>query len=517
MKQCLRALLCLCFIFSATRSFSQSTGYISCPDVPANQGAFYKAKKTTNGYITLGQSGSGFSNHEVIYWDANFHTQWNLNFAGAVVLYWIDVIELNDGNFLAFGANQNHTGCNIAVKISPAGAIVWQREYYLSGTFLTSFAVSKAAGNDPGFVFGGGACAASAFLIRCDADGNIVWQHEYFITGSSGVETTQTIIAENNAYILGGNLGFGAQNDVFITKVDSTGTCLWSNYVSEPTYNQIPAKMIKLSTGNYAMLCQYNSNPNYAQLIYYFNSTGAVTGGTKFLGPAQEQIDLVDLAEISGGRTILVGDINDSPMKFLYMELSATGAIIWQKKSVGVTGNYLNGFNSAIAKTPGGKFACFGGSYQDGRTIAVIDSLGAGYCNGVAATVSAVTPETYTSTATTPIIIAPNVLTAVVTNTSNTLTLTSSTLCGTVGMDESARTDELLSVYPNPAHDVITLWAGEKELVNAEVVFWNVLGEKVYAVSGSSSTIDISGLTAGVYLMEVVVDGERVVKRVVKE
>ena len=74
-----------------------------------------------------------------------------------------------------------------------------------------------------------------------------------------------------------------------------------------------------------------------------------------------------------------------------------------------------------------------------------------------------------------------------------------------------------LSVYPNPANDKITLVMGDKDLSNAVVTFWNVLGEKVCVVRGASSTIDISMLTAGVYLMEVVLDGERVVKRVIKE
>jgi hypothetical protein len=515
MKQLLRALLCFVLITNATTSFSQ-TGYLSVP-APSNLGSFSKANKTTNGYIALGTSGSANASHDIVYLDANFDPQWTLCFPSAVVLIWHDAIELNDGNFLAFGANQNHSGgCNIAIKISPSGAILWQREYYLSGTFLTAFCVSKAAGNDPGFVFGGGACAASSFLIRCDADGNILWQHQYYITGGSGVQSTVSVLAENNAYVLSGNIAFASQNDVYLTKVDSAGNWTWSTVVSEPILNEIPVKTIRLSTGNYAMICQYNSNPNYSQLVYFFNSTGSITGGKKFTGPTQNQIDFKDIVETSGGGTIIVGSMYDPPMKFLYLSLDATGNVLWQNKSIGSPGNFANGMNSAVAKTPQGNFACFGASYYDARAIGIVDNTGAGYCNTTPAGLIASLPDAYTMQTTTPVIIPPNVLTVLVTNANTTLTLTSTNICGAVGVNE-VKADELLSVYPNPAMDKITLVMEGKELNTAVVTFWNVLGKQVYVVKGAATPIDISMLEAGVYLMEVVVDGERSVGRVVKE
>lgn len=514
MKKILLSLLCLT---GAVNLFSQSTGHIGIPD-PAQQGSISKIHRTsTNHYISCGTSGSGFSQHEIIYWDSNFDPVWNQYFASAAVLYWIDVIETNDGNFVAFGANQNNSGSNIAVKFTPAGTILWQKEYYISGNFLTSFCISKAAGNDPGFIFGGGACAASSFLVRCDASGNILWQHEYFITSSSGVQTTWSIIPENNAYVIGGNWLNGSQNDVYFTKVDSSGTWQFTNLVNEPTYNEIPVKMIKLTTGNYAMICQYNSNPNYYQCVYYFNSNGQVFQGTKFTGPGNVQIDINDIAETTGGQTILVGDINDSPMKYLFMELNASGAVTWQKKATGVTPGYLNGTCYNVAKTASGNYAIAGAAYTDGRTITVIDTTGAGFCNAVASTVTVTGPDTYTNTAFTPVIISPNVLAQTVSNTSSQLTLTNSTLCGTTGMEETAATEGMLLVFPNPASDELHISFGDKAVTNAPVIFYNVLGEKVLSETISASALDISSLTKGVYLVEVTTQEGKFVKRIVKE
>jgi hypothetical protein len=516
MKKILLATICL-FILSDTTLLAQTPGYVYCID-PAHQAYMKKARATsTNHYISVGQSGPGFANHEVLYWDANFNLLWNLNFPTVAVLGWTDIIETNDGNFIAFAANQNNNGCNIAIKITPAGTVLWQKEYYLSGTFFTSFSISKAAGNDPGFVFGGGACAASAFLVRCDEDGTILWQHEYYLPGGSGVQTTQSIIAENDAYMICGNLQIGLQFEVWITKVDSAGAWTWSNRVDEPLGNQIPVKAIKLSTGNYAMICQTNSNPNYVQYIYYFNSAGNVTGGKKFTELSSHEIYFFDLVEVSNGKVMLAGFLGESPMKSIYLELDATGNILWQKKSTGVLPGYVASDSYGIAKTATNNYAIFGASYQDGRIVAIVDSTGAGWCNGSASNVSATTLSPYTNNVTSPTIIPPNVLEMTVNHPHSTLTLSTVVHCGTLGIEDAQAQNLLLTIYPNPSHDAITIAIGDKQLLNAEITFRNVLGEQVHTLKSSSPTINISELRAGIYLIEVVMDGERIVGRVIKE
>ncbi|MDQ3111025.1 MAG: T9SS type A sorting domain-containing protein [Bacteroidota bacterium] len=518
MKKILQALLCLFLCTNVTNAFAQATGFISIPD-PTHTANFSVSRKTSSGYITLGQSGNGGGNHEVILWNANYQAVWTQNFATAAVSIWHDVIETNDGNFIAFGANQNHNGsCNIAIKISPAGAVLWQKEYYLTSSFLTAFCISKAAGNDPGFVFGGGACAASNFLVRCDANGNIVWQHQYYFNPSTGVQAVFTINAENDSYYLGGYVGSTPSNslDAYLMKIDSAGNWISSNVVNEPTLPQIPSRTIKLSTGNYAMICGYNNNPNGAQLIYYFNSATSCIGGAKFSHPLQYQTTFKDLAEVSGGKTIVTGTLNDAPAKYLYMELDPYGSILWQKKSNGLTGPTFTGANIGIGRNANGTFTNFGACYSDGRSITVIDSTGAGYCNDVTSSIISSVPDVFTTVASTPVISGPNIQMVAVTNASIQFTVSPSTLCGTVGIENAMQESSLLSIYPNPANDQVTVLVDGKMVMNAQVVFWNVLGGQVLALKMTSAAIDISGLTAGVYLMEVMVDGRRMVQRVIK-
>jgi hypothetical protein len=198
------------------------------------------------------------------------------------------------------------------------------------------------------------------------------------------------------------------------------------------------------------------------------------------------------------------------------MELSPTGTILWQNKSTGLNGPILSGGNEGIAKNADGTFANFGACYGDGRSIAIIDSAGNGYCNAVPSNIISSVPDAFTVIPVTPLLSNPNIQSMTVTNTSTPFTITTTKLCGTLGIENTLRQASLLSVYPNPANDKITLMIGDKPVNNAVVLFWNVLGEKVSVAEMTSSTIDVSGLKAGIYLMEVIVDGERMVQRVIK-
>lgn len=519
MKKFLRTLLCLIALICASNSFSQSTGYMSIPD-PSNNTSFVRMIRTSdNGFISLSISGNAGANHEIIKWDSNFHVEWTQNFAMAAVLSWNDVIETNDGNFIAMAANQNHSTCNIIIKLNSTGTILWQKEYYLAGNFLTSFAISKAAGNDPGFIFGGGACGASNYLVRCDANGNILWQKEYYITGASGVETVLTILPETNAYIITGYAGFSSDIDPYILKIDSASTTQWCKLIQEPVRPQVPSKCIKTAAGNYIMQCGYNSNPGYMQLFYYFDANGNVTNGVKLESPTQQQITVGGFAEVGSGRIILNGSVNAAPMSYLYMELNAYGAIVWQKKSVGVNATNDNGTGYTLAKTSNNLYALGGAASADGKTVAIIDSTGAGFCNSTTAAIVSNPPETYTVATTTPIIIATSILVSSVTNTATAMPQNSTTICGTVGLDQTEKNADELTIYPNPVSDKITLDFGGKTFSKAHITFYNMLGEKVSSsvLSSNSPTIDISGFPSGIYLMEVILNGERILKRIIKE
>jgi len=63
--------------------------------------------------------------------------------------------------------------------------------------------------------------------------------------------------------------------------------------------------------------------------------------------------------------------------------------------------------------------------------------------------------------------------------------------------------DAAISIYPNPAHEEITISSPHAIVIN-EVIIYDGIGQKVLHLKGSVNTIDISALSTGMYLMELV-------------
>jgi hypothetical protein len=72
--------------------------------------------------------------------------------------------------------------------------------------------------------------------------------------------------------------------------------------------------------------------------------------------------------------------------------------------------------------------------------------------------------------------------------------------------------DNVLAIYPNPTTGVLNF---SEKLSNVEV--YDVVGRKVYSLSEAETSINVSGLSAGHYLLVANKEGERIsVKFVVK-
>lgn len=97
-------------------------------------------------------------------------------------------------------------------------------------------------------------------------------------------------------------------------------------------------------------------------------------------------------------------------------------------------------------------------------------------------------------------------------NTSNADTLTyivsgcpTGGVCLTSIKEENLNLERLISVYPSPARDVLTIKFSEIDLINNKpVVFYNILGEKVMSMrlnKAELNKINISTLSAGIYFV----------------
>ena len=91
--------------------------------------------------------------------------------------------------------------------------------------------------------------------------------------------------------------------------------------------------------------------------------------------------------------------------------------------------------------------------------------------------------------------------------------------CVTYGEESGEGVEELttsLNVYPNPVNDRLYI---ETEVEIKEVVVYDVFGrqQKLSAISGQQSVVDVKDLNSGVYFVKVVTENGEVVKRFVKK
>lgn len=83
-------------------------------------------------------------------------------------------------------------------------------------------------------------------------------------------------------------------------------------------------------------------------------------------------------------------------------------------------------------------------------------------------------------------------------------------------LSTNAFTADLISVYPNPAHDTISISAVDQESINS-IRLYDVLGKLILDAKGSN-TIDVSKFKGGLYLLEISTDNNRkITKKIIIE
>ena len=83
-----------------------------------------------------------------------------------------------------------------------------------------------------------------------------------------------------------------------------------------------------------------------------------------------------------------------------------------------------------------------------------------------------------------------------------------------VAIDEQYIRDNLI-LYPNPANQELNISA--EGFIIDEVIIYTLTGQQVYAVRPKSETIDISTLPPGMYIVEVMVEGRKVMRKLLIE
>lgn len=197
-----------------------------------------------NVYVCLGGNLS-YDGMLTLKFNDNLTLQWDKEYRGTGTDYLTGVSLAVDSNGNVYAAgqyfdpdNSNKTGKTVLVKYSTGGSILWSRGFgisYGSSYFdVSNEKVSPVAVDSEGNVYlYGGAFLFNPpnYLVKLNSSGTILWQR--LIT--EGFPKAVCCDPAGNVYILSGEYtNTVAVNGYFptITKVNSSGSRLWTNYIS---------------------------------------------------------------------------------------------------------------------------------------------------------------------------------------------------------------------------------------------------------------------------------------------
>ena len=163
-----------------------------------------------------------------------FSQTWEHNYGGSNIEYCYSVIQTSDGGFAAAGyTNVNYGGGAkdaYIVKTDANGAMQWQQVVGGTGDDIGYAIAQNAAGEIyvAGQTTSYGVDNSDVYLIKLSAAGNIIWTNHYggaMTDYGKGIALTAT----GDIIVAGGTASYGAGGtDVYIIKLNSAGTLLWS-------------------------------------------------------------------------------------------------------------------------------------------------------------------------------------------------------------------------------------------------------------------------------------------------
>lgn len=476
-------------------------------------------KTSTGKYVGFGNDNTT-ANRVISQFDAAFNEEWTLAYPSAEVLSVRSIVELNDGNYACLIPTQNNGSSVAVMKITPAGTVVFVKEYQFALGSMNAYAFSAAAPGDNGYIFGGGLCAIDNYLIKCDVNGDVEWVKAYMDTQFSGGQTVFGIVSDASGYTMASTYNDGVDRDANLWRVNTTGALQWSKLYTSPGTKQEPVKLLKKSDGSFAMICAEETIGN-DDFIYFLNATGTTATLVKYEGPIQ--YEFVD-ATLDASDNIWYAAYSYSNTtnrnSLAVLNLSPTGTINWSKLSK-IKPNAISATPGPILQTPSGNMAlCASTSaFQTRGTVSIVDNAGQGLCTESALSAVTVPMSAPVISALSLTVSSPTVNTFNLTPQGTTFVYDRSEICGQIVANETAIAKQPSILYPNPSNGRVTL-ENPNGFQNGTLHVFNTAGAKVRDFSNLEGTLidlDFQDLPTGLYLLNIEIDDQIETLRFVKQ
>ncbi|UCE66690.1 MAG: hypothetical protein JSU85_01340 [Candidatus Zixiibacteriota bacterium] len=193
------------------------------------------------GYILTGwnQGNQGYHNAYLVKTYANGNLAWDEEYGGnRTDEYGNCVTQTSDGGYILVGkTNASGNDDVYVVKTNFTGGVEWENTF---GGTLNDEAWSVIENSDGDFMisgftlsFGGG---MRAYVLKVSPAGSLIWQKNYGISSSQrAAEIAQTI---DGGYALFGGKGPTPADDFYVVRTDSQGTVIWERTYGKTEYRE---------------------------------------------------------------------------------------------------------------------------------------------------------------------------------------------------------------------------------------------------------------------------------------
>lgn len=391
-------------------------------------------------------------------------------------------IQTTDGGYIISGTTNsnngdvsgNHGGYDAwIVKIDALGTILWQKCFGDSASDAFYRIIQTA---DGGFLATGNTFYSGGWLIKLNNIGDVQWQQFYQNNYYQNLLQTS-----DGGYILSGGTSsstfadYHGQQDILITKVNQGGNMQWQKCYGG-SLTEYSNNIIATIDGGYMISGESNSNDgdvygNHggADLwVFKISNTGVILGQNCYGGTGNEggviQQTLDGGYLISGNSTSNDGNItgNHGGRDIFALKFSATNIIQWQKCMGGAGDEY------------GGFLQLEDGTYLAGGSTR--SNYGDTFAN--------------------------------ITNATSDMFLIKLTVAN---LANDSFAINALNTYPNPTKDLLHLDL-ENEL-SGKII--DLTGKTFMSIN--TKDIDVSSLSAGIYVLDIISEGKHYTKKIIKQ
>jgi len=428
----------------------------------------YDMKKTNdNGFIIAGSSQMGYwGNYELdlIKLDSVGDTCWWRRYTNGYQAN--SVYQTHDNCYVVTGYNYGM----LLMKIDPSGNVMWNKMLNGNGGMCIVETTDKG-------LFGIG---SNFYYVKTDSSGNTIWENTLPINNSTANYSTHCVQTNDNGFVITGYYDCSLNNkeNILLVKMNDDG-CIC------PSINNIFGPH-NIAANDTAI---FNLNMNYGtDSVNYIWSTlnGQIISGQN-TNTIQIKWDSI------GSDTLMLVVSNDCGIDSIYYSINILDCVVPLLDSIqGPSSSYSATASYYVNELEGTNPIIYNWSSDIGNIISGngTDSIVVSWSGVGVAFIQVVASDTCGSD-----------------------TLIKYVTVVIDAINEFSTSE--VSVFPNPSVDNIIIFIPEK----ATIEIFNINGQIIKSICSisKSTTVDLTDLSSGVYIVRVKTDKEIVTKKIIKE